>query len=155
MISSQREAREALELIDSHAESIVEIEAEMEEKHDLQTLRRESVDMKKAVDDFMAKKDVEEIDMGSYKVKLIRRVRRSWNGEKLRGLVDKATWLRITTQTPDPEKIDEMVREKKLDRKVIADAYEEIAEKPHTRRYYASEKSEDEEESRLKEAMGS
>lgn len=67
------------------------------------------------------------------KVTKVQSHQRRWNVERLQELVKPRMFRSIVTVTVAPAKIDEMVREGKLDLDEIADAYEDFPSSPYVR----------------------
>lgn len=123
----------AVAAIEERQEAVAEIEQKMEEEFDYSTMKAEIESLRDAVTTFMSANKVAHVFRDNYKITLVRRTSGRWNPDKLRGLVPKGMWLKITTQTVNGDKIDDLVREGKLDRKVIGKAFEITAQKPHIR----------------------
>lgn len=138
-------------MIDERTDAIIEIQQEMDKKYGYSDLQEESLALNKAVIEFMDKDKVEDVDMGTYRAHLQRSYTRGWNGDKLRALVPKGVWLKITKQTPDPEAIEEAVKRGLLMRKQIQSAYEEKPKAPFLRRFQG--KTDDNEEERVAEVL--
>jgi hypothetical protein len=143
-VSSLEGVRKALLLMEERNASIAEIEREMEEQYELSTMRREAINLKRAAEEFMAKREVDDIEMEGWRARLVRRYDRRWNAETLKRLVSKSTFVNLCTLTPDAEKIDDMVRRNKVKMDDIAEAYEEIPQRPFLRTFYESDDGTDE-----------
>ena len=153
-ISSQKEAREAAQLIEERNEAIAEIEAEMEEQYDLQTMRREAVELHRALTKFMDDKSVDKLEMGEYRWQVVRGFTRTWDAGKLKAKLGKAKFLQVCKLTPDPELIDDLVRQGKIKLDDIESALDETPKAPYIKRYENREAKGDAEADKLKEAMG-
>lgn len=143
IIGTKAEAVRALTMLQTLQAEI----AEIEEREGLDEMKQDAVELKKAATAFCADNDIDvlEIKKIGKVAKLIRAVnQKKWIGTKadmtdemdskvkpLRSLVDKETWMQITTRVPDPAKIDEAVAEGKLLAKKIAPAYVETYKAPY------------------------
>lgn len=130
----------------------------MEEEYDYLTIKAEIPALQDSVKAFMADQDVKNVFRDTYKLTLVRGSSGRWVPDKLKALVPKNVWLKITKLTVDPEKIDDLVRKGDLDRKQIESAYVTTANKPHVRTYeYPKGQDKDAaiaEEMALRQAMG-
>lgn len=95
----------------------------------LKDLDDEREKLESAVKSFVIAKGDYEDD--GYKVTRVVAKRKWWDGERLEKLLPKGMFLKVVTLTPSPEKIDKLVKEGKLDRKVIAPAFMEVPNKPY------------------------
>lgn len=77
--------------------------------------------------------------------------RRSWNVDTLEKIMPRALFKRCTTIAVDSGKLDQLVREKKVDRKKIAKAFTEVANEPYIR---ITRKTPDQSEIAADEAAG-
>jgi ribosomal 50S subunit-associated protein YjgA (DUF615 family) len=143
IISSQAEAKRALEMLERLQSEI----AELEKEHGIDEMKIDSVELKKAATNYLAAKGAESLKFGTGRIaKLVRAVnQKKWIGTKdeltqsdygqevkpLRSLVNKETWMLITKRVPDPEKIDQMVVEGDLKLKDIEAAYVETYKAPY------------------------
>lgn len=152
-IKSMKDLKEAAQMLEDRTAEIREIEQAMEEEYGYSTARTEAVCLKQSLDMYMDDKNVKKLEMGDYRYTLIRGERKSWNADKLRAIVGKAMFLKISNVTPDPQKIDDMVRQGKLDDKVIGKALDFTPIKAHTKRFENSEAKGDTEAERVKDAM--
>lgn len=84
-----------------------------------------------AINQFVLDNDGYEDD--SIKITRVQAFRRTWNAEKLENLVPRGIFKNLVTFTVKPEKIDEYVRQGKLNAEKIAAAYEESPNAPFTR----------------------
>jgi hypothetical protein len=114
---------------------LAEITAKMEEEFEYLTIQQELGELNETIRVFMVENHQKEIFRDNYKLTLVRRTKGTWNADKLKSLVPKNVWLKITRQTIDPEKIDDLVRQGVLEQKVIGKAFEVRPEKPHVRKY--------------------
>jgi hypothetical protein len=117
----------------------VELKERLEEEYGLKQMENDILDLTFAVHGFMIAKKIATIQRPGYYLRRIERRKRVWNGAKLKKLVPKSVWLQITTQKPDPDKIDDLVRKGTLKIKTIESALDEIPEKPFVRRFNSSE----------------
>jgi hypothetical protein len=137
VIETGADLDKAMQLIEDREDMIAEAERIMEEKYEYLTFKEEHKALLDAVRDFMDRMDIASIprpDRG-YKLTLRKDWTSRWNPERLKNLVPKSVWLRITTQVVDPDKIDDLVRKGELDRQTIAPAFEQTKKKPYIRRY--------------------
>lgn len=135
VIESGKDLEAAVALIEEREEAIREIEAEMEKEYDYLTIKGEISGLNEAVRLFMIENDVKHVFRDTYKITAIRRWNTSWNPDKLRALLPKAMWLKVTKMVVDPNKIDDLVRQGKIDSKQIEKALEQSPVKPHIQRY--------------------
>lgn len=135
LIESQKDLDEAIEAIEIREQGIADLEQQMEEEFDYLTMKDEVSQLNEAVRLFMVENDVKHVFRDNYKVTLIRRVTSKWNPDKLKKLVGKSTWLKITDHVVSPAKIDDLVREGKLDERAIAPALESTPTKPFIQRF--------------------
>lgn len=126
----------------------------MEEEYDFQSMRKEAIELHRALTVFMDDKSVDKLDLGTYRYQIIRGVTRKWNVDKLKAAVGKGKLLRVCKLVVDPDKIDDMVRQGKLDLKEIEGALEEEPKAPYIKRYENKEATGKKEADALKEAMG-
>lgn len=143
IITSQTEAKRALEMLDRLNEEI----SELERKHGIDEMKVDCVELKKAATYFLADKGTEVLKFGTGRIaKLVRAVnKKQWVGTKddmeqlgnpdgakpLRSLVTKEVWMQITKRVPDPDRIDEAVTEGIVDAKKIEAAYVETFKAPY------------------------
>jgi hypothetical protein len=156
-IESGADLESAVDLIEEAKTVIEEIEAVMDEEYGYAENKENLKELESAVETFMAEKDVKNVFRDKYKLTLVRRSRTSWNGDKLKALLPKGMWLKVTRLVVDGDKIDDLVRKGELNSKVIDKALESKPEKPHVRLYpYKEGQDRDDamnEEKRLMEAM--
>jgi hypothetical protein len=152
-VSSLSEAREAATLLEERNEAIRDVEKIMNEEYDYAEMKAESVALKFAIEDFLVKKNRKALGMKGYRWQLIRPVNRSWDRDRLRELVGKATFLKLVKTEVDPDKVDEFVRSGKLKLNVIEEALIELPKKPYIKRYESSDDAADEEADRVRKAM--
>lgn len=124
----------------------------MDKKFGYSDLQTESLALNRAVIEYMDKKKVDDVDMGTYRAHLQRGFNRGWNADRLRELVPKSVWLKITKQTPDPDKIEEAVKKGLITRKQIQSAFEEKPKAPFLRRFQGTTDSDEDE--RVAEVLG-
>lgn len=67
--------------------------------------------------------------------------KRYWNPDKLRKILPTSVYKLVIKVSVDGAKIDELVREGKIDRERIESAFEEIPNTPYVRRSLKSDKS--------------
>lgn len=140
-------------MIEERNEAIAEIEALMEEEHDFQSMRKEAIELHRALTRFMDDKSVDKLDMGTFRYQVVRAVTRTWNANKLKAKLGKAKFLQVCSVTPDPDKIDDMVRQGKIDLEDIESALDETPKTPYIKRYVNREAEGDDEAARAREAM--
>lgn len=126
-----------------------ELDAEIKritEEYELTEMQSDVLELQRAAADYAARKRRPDIEFGGREWAVVQRHTRSWNGEKLRKLVkDKAIWLRITKQTPDPDAIDEAISEGVLHENDISEAYEEKPQRPYLKLRTGTARNDDEE----------
>ena len=91
--------------------------------------------------------------MDDYRWTLIAPVNRVWNADKLRTILGKAKYLKVVKMEPDPDKIDQLVREGKINLDDIEEALEDFPKKAYIKRYENSEAKGDAEAEKVKAAM--
>lgn len=95
------------------------------------------------------------IEVGNVTLTKVVGHRRSWNPEKLQRLLPTRLYKLVIDVKVNSAKLDELVREGKIDRKKIEAAYEEVPNKPYVKRTVKG-KDEDkaaDEADKLKEAL--
>jgi hypothetical protein len=143
IISSQAEAKRALEMMETLQEEITDLQKE----HGIDEMMVDCVELKRAATAYLADKKTNQLKFGKGRIaKLVRSVNeKKWIGTKadledateangakpLRSLVSKEVWMQITTRVPDPKKIDEAVAEGVITSKKIAPAYVETFKAPY------------------------
>lgn len=156
VIESGTDLDKAMQLIEDREDMIAEAEKVMEEEYEYLTFKAEREALMDAVRIFMLENDVAQVqrpDRG-YKLTLRRDWTSRWNPERLRNLVSKNVWLKITKPVIDPDKIDDLVRKGELDRKKIGPAFEQSPKKPYLRRFgLQDEEAAEKEGDALEEAM--
>jgi hypothetical protein len=125
----------AVAAVEERQEAIHDLEQEMEEQYDYLTMKREVEDLTEAIRLFMVENDHKHVFRDTYKLTLIQRANTRWDESKLRKLLPKSLWLKVTKQVVDRDKIDDLVREGKIDEKTIAPALVSTPVKPHIQRY--------------------
>jgi hypothetical protein len=141
-------------MLEERTEAVLEIERIMEEEYDYKAMRNESTALKFAIEEFMAKSDRPKLEMSGYRWQLIKSANRVWNPDKLRAALGKAKFLKVCSVTPDPDKIDDLVRKGTINLEDIEDALEEFPKKSYIKRFEDSDKKADEEAERVRAAMG-
>lgn len=152
-ISNQKQAREAATMIEERNAMISEIEKAMEEEHDLQTMRREAIDLHKSLTQFMDDKSVDTLDMGEFRYQTIRPTSKKWNIDKLKAVLGKGKLLKVCKLVVDPDKLDDMVRSGKIDLDDIDAALEIEPKSAYIKRFINREAEGDEEADELRSAM--
>jgi hypothetical protein len=145
--------RSAAVIIRENEQALVEIEQLMEEEHDYLTLKKDIGALKAGMLEYMVEYDVAQAPADGGRFSLVRRTRTRWNPDKLKRILSKSQIIKVSRFDIDPEKLDDLVRQGKLDRKKIAPALEQTPEKPHIRWYDSSDEDAASEEAALKEAM--
>lgn len=149
VISSKAEAVRAMTMVQNIQTEIAEIEKE----HGIDEMKVDATELKKAATAYCDAKNIELLEMPEVGkiARLIRAVgAKRWIGTKediddktpagvkpLRSLVDKETWMKITTRIPDPVKIDEAIAEGVITAKAVAPAYIETTKAPYLGVYNA------------------
>lgn len=146
--------QKAVALVAEKQEMRAEAERILEEEYDYLTLGAEVDSLKTSIRDFMIDQDVAQAKGDGGHWSLIRRTKTKWNPAKLKKILSKGQMIKVSTFTVDPDKLDDMVRKGKIDKKKIAPALEQTPEKPHIRWFDSSDEDASAEESALKAAMG-
>jgi hypothetical protein len=152
-IETGKDMDAAVEAIEEREEGIKTIEENMEDEFDYLTMKQEIVDLKEELRRFMTANDQAQVIRDDYKIVLIRRMRSSWNVNKLKKVLSKGQYLKIVKMTVDPAKIDDLVRRGDIDEKLIASALEQTPDKPYLRWFYGNEDAADTEAAKVAEAM--
>lgn len=105
----------------------------MEEEFDYITMGEEIEALRQSMTTFMSANDVARVYRDNYAITLIRRSSFVWDAEKLKKILSKGMMLKISSLVVNPDKIDDLVREGKIDRKQIERALTEKKQKPHVR----------------------
>lgn len=135
LIENQADLDAAMDGIEERQQAIEELEKEMEEQYDYLTMKTEIVSLNEAVKSFMIMAKQKHIFRDGYKLTLVQRASTKWNPERLKKLVPKPMWLKITDQVVSPKKIDDLVKQGKLDDKLIAPALQSTPQAPFVQRY--------------------
>jgi hypothetical protein len=143
----------ALDLLDETNATIADIEEQVEEEYALGSQRRLALALDTAIKNFQLDSGIQEIEREGYRLQIVRRFKRYWDAEKLRKLVSPKEWQVITDRVPNPDKIDNAVREGVLDLKKINRAFIEEESGTHVRRFNAPKESADAEADRVAEAL--
>jgi hypothetical protein len=141
LIENLKDLDAAAIAIEEREGMIKEIENRMEEEYDYLSLQEEVAGLKETLRSFMDKNDHAAVVRPTYQISLVRRSRTSWNETKLKALVPKPIWMKITKLVVDRDKIDDLAREGVIDMDKIAPALESKPEKPYLRWYYKNEKA--------------
>lgn len=134
-IESERDLQEVASAIEEREAARAEIEQKMEEEYDYMTMAEEIAALNEAMREFMADQDVAHVFRDNYQVTLVKRSKVIWDVEKLKSLLPKGMFLKVSRLVIDGDKIDDLVRGGQLDRDKISPALTVKAEKPHIRRY--------------------
>jgi hypothetical protein len=143
VLKNAAEASRALEMMERLQAEV----AELEKEHGIDEMKMDCVELKKAATAYLVNNGDESLTFGGNRIaKIVRAVHsKVWVGTKedlakgnyeptvkpLRSLVDKETWMQITTRVPDPAKIDEAVAEGIVTANKIAPAYVETTKAPY------------------------
>lgn len=156
-IASGADLEAAVAAVEERTETLDEIEKVMEEEYGYSETKAEVKELTEAIRIFMSSKDVKNVFRDKYKLTLVKRARTSWDGDKLKSLLPKNMFIKVSRLVVDPEKIDDLVRRGEIDSKKIESALVSIPEKPHVRSYpYKEGQDKDDamdEERRLMDAM--
>lgn len=127
IVSSKLHVRAATERVEFLEQQIVKATAPLREEIDKLT---------EAVDGWIIANYEASDGYEDDKVKLTKVVsyRRSWNPEKLRKLLPTKLYKLVIDVTVNKNRLDELVREGKIDPKKIESAYEETPNKPYVKR---------------------
>jgi molybdopterin converting factor small subunit len=157
LIENAKDLDEVCEAIEEREQALQEIEQMMEEEYDYLTTKEEIAALNVELTRFMNANHVKHVFRDNYKVTLVKRVKTSWDAEKLKAKLPKPIWLKVTKQVLDTEKLDDLVKGGVIKRSEIKDAFVQTDEKPHVRRYPFSEGQTKEdamkEEQALRQAM--
>jgi len=153
LIENMKDLDAVTDAIEEREAAIAECEKMMEEEYDYKTMQQEVKDLKYALTAFMDKNDHAQLIRPDYKVVLVKRSRTIWNEDKLKNLMPKNLWLKVTKLVIDRDAIDDLVREGKIDGDKIAPALESVPDKPYLRWYFSKEGSGEAEANALQEAM--
>lgn len=80
----------------------------------------------------------ESIELGEWRYTKVVQHQRSWNPDKLMKLIPTSIYKMVIKVSVDSAKLDQLVREGKIDRKKIEAAYEETPKKPYVKATRAS-----------------
>lgn len=94
-------------------------------------MRAQRAELDAKVREYVLKKGT--IETPGYKLTVVQGFTRAWNGEALAKIVPKGLFLKIVDYTPNPEKIDELVKAGKLDAKKIGKAFIETPKAPYVK----------------------
>lgn len=153
LIENYKDLETVAEAIEEREQAIADIEESMEEQYDYKALKQEVSDLKYALTGFMDKNDHAQLIRPDYKIVLVKRSRTSWNEAKLKSLLPKNLWLKVTKLVIDPDKIDDFARKGAIDMDKIAPALESKPDKPHLRWYYGKEGEGDKEAAELEKVL--
>jgi hypothetical protein len=113
-------------------------------------LQEERGALKEAVDEYVMEKVKDgQYEDDTYKLTRTQGHTRTWNVDKLEAILPRALFKRVIKITVDGQKVDELVRAKKIDRKKIRAAFEERPNKPYVKH---TKKAADDSAKRSKEA---
>lgn len=103
----------------------------MLEETGIEKMQEEREELDKKVKEYVLKKD--SIETPGYKLTVVRGFMRKWDGDALAKLVPKGMFLKLVDYVPNPEKIDELVKAKKISEKQISPAYIETPKAPYVK----------------------
>lgn len=112
------------------------------------SLQEQIAVLKEDIDKYVLDKD--DYEDTDYKLTRVQAFRRRWDVDKLEAILPRGIFKNIVRVEPDPAKIDQYVREGKIDMKKIAPAYTETPNAPFvkmTKKSHAEEKGSAEAES--------
>lgn len=135
LIESAADLSAAVEAIEERQQAVRDLESEMEEQFDYLTMKEEITELENALKGAMTRFDQKHIFRDNYKITLIRGHSTTWNPDKLRKLLPKNLWLKVTKQVIDPGKIDDLVRAGTIKEKAVAPALEQKPKAPYIQRY--------------------
>lgn len=92
-------------------------------------------------------------DDGHFKVTRVQSYKRTWNGDKLLKILGVAGFNKVSRRVPDPDLIDELVKEGKIDLKKIKPAFEETPNKAYVKVSEVIERDNSEAD-KIREALG-
>jgi hypothetical protein len=153
LIENLRDLDATAVAIEEREAAVAEIENKMEEEYDYLSMKEEIAGLKETLRSFMDKNDHAQIVRPDYQITLVRRSRTNWNETKLKALVPKGVWMKITKLVVDRDKIDDLAREGVIDLDKIAPALESKAEKPYLRWYHKNGSAGEDEAAALKKAL--
>lgn len=127
MIGSRRDAEQAVTDIALLGQAILEAEDSEPIKLYLEAIERKDT-LEAALKDYVLRSKSGEFEANGVRVARQSNKFFGWNADKLRELLPPRLWKRIVDEVPNDEKIDALVREGKLDPKLIQPAYEVVRE---------------------------
>ncbi len=149
VVKSKKEMKEAIALMREKSEMVAEIEAEMEEEYGLIQMRKDSINLKTAVDLFLIERDEGYEDDKSL-FTIVRPKRWRWNADKLKKLIpSKSLFMSVCDYSPNSDKIDEAVATGKLKRNDIEAAFEAEPTKAYIKHSVKSKRDGQEEADRI------
>jgi FtsZ-binding cell division protein ZapB len=151
---SGKEFEAAVALLEEKEEMVASIMEILNEEYDYAEIQTEIEELKEAIRQWMMENDQAQVVRDDYKISLVRRSRSTWNIDKLKKVLGKGQFLKITRLVVDPDRIDDLVRSGEINGKLIESALEMKPEKPYLRWYHGSEDEGDKEADALKKAMG-
>jgi hypothetical protein len=153
VIKTKKQAELAAQMLEDRTQEISDIETAMEEEFGFQTVRAEAIALQQSIKEYMVSSGTDKLDMKKFRWQVVRGSRKSWNSDKLRTILGKARYLKVCDVTPSPEKIDNLVREGKIDIRDIDPALDIEPNAPYIKRYENSDAKGKEEADRVKAAM--
>lgn len=151
VISSSSHVAEALAVLEAFD---VEIEKFLADPA-LVLLQKERAQLKEDIDAYILKRSTPYED-DNYKLTRVQGFRRTWNVSKLEAILPRGIFKNVIKMEADPQKIDQYVRDGKIDRKKIEPAFEESPNRAYvkmTKKSHHEERGEAEADA-LAEAMG-
>lgn len=134
-------------------ESIEEAETDNAEVRGYLLLKQDVEAIKAAIQEYLISSETTKFEHDGVNLTMVQAHKRFWNPDKLKQIIGKAMFIKVSNYTIDPAKIDELVKAGKLEENEIAPAFEEVANKPYLRISYAASDGGEEAE-RLAEALG-
>jgi hypothetical protein len=135
LIESGKDLQAAVEMVEQRESDIEDIERDMEEQYDYMTMKEEVGGLNAAITKFMSANDVKHVFRDTYKITVIRGHTTTWNPDRLKKLLPKSLWLKVTKQVVDPNKIDDLVKKGVIKDKLIEDALESKPKAAYIQRY--------------------
>lgn len=108
-------------------------------------MEQELADLKAEIDRMIVEEGVE-YDTDGIRITRVQAFKRVWNVDKLEQIIPRPLFRKVIKIDVDANKLDQLVREGKIDDKKIAPAYEETPNKAYAKWTYKSDKSKGEQE---------
>jgi hypothetical protein len=152
-IASIKELKEAVSLREDYLENIQSAESDSDEVKEYLDMKQEVDTLKIAVQEYLVETGTKEIEHDGVRAVIIKGQIGTWSKEKLRKILTKSEWLKVTTYEIDKDKLDEAVKAGTIDEKKIQGAYVTVEKKPYIRFFYSASDEGEESES-LAAALG-